>query len=88
MGCGSSTHVRPSEEVIQPTARDTHDEANPLSPEEITSRIVSSGTSHSVKLNDELKIAYAYVSQRGYYPNCKYSLEMCILFVLIRRSVE
>ncbi len=42
---------------------------SPLTQDQINSRIVSSPKANTTKVTDKLSIKYAYVSQRGYYPD-------------------
>jgi hypothetical protein len=44
---------------------------SPLTPEEIQSRIECSEKAARLRLTKSLQIEYAFVSQRGYYPDGK-----------------
>lgn len=44
--------------------------SNPLTEKEIQARIEAAKESHVLELGG-VKYRYAYVSQRGYYPECK-----------------
>lgn len=71
MGCTSSS--------VNNTKNQSHNQdtvvlkANPLTESEIQARIESSPTTLNMDLGG-IKLRYAWVSQRGYYPECKLKL--------------
>ena len=68
MGCGSSLNVR-SKVADKESASNQIEDNSPLTPEQIRQRIVSSETSIRLKITQSISIEYAFVSQRGYYPD-------------------
>lgn len=72
MGCGASLMQKqePAEAKVAPMlgpgAKSTR---SPLTKEQINSRIVCSPKTVKAKITDKLTVQYAYVSQRGYYPD-------------------
>ncbi|KDO32788.1 AGC protein kinase [Saprolegnia parasitica CBS 223.65] len=68
MGCGSSLGIGSKVADRNPQEQANNDNS-PLTPEEIRSRIVCSEKSTRLQLTPSLSIEYAFVSQRGYYPD-------------------
>ncbi|TMW59469.1 hypothetical protein Poli38472_004538 [Pythium oligandrum] len=72
MGCGASLLQRtePAESKVAPM-NDSRVKAarSPLTKDQINSRIVCSPKAAGAKITDRLTIQYAFVSQRGYYPD-------------------
>lgn len=72
MGCGASLLHRttePAEAKDSPLGERGKSTRSPLTKEQINSRIVSSPKAVKAKISDRLSIQYAFVSQRGYYPD-------------------
>lgn len=74
MGCGASLlhHPEPAEAKVAPmnaAANSKNAVRSPLTKEQINSRIVCSPKAVRGKVTDKLSIQYAFVSQRGYYPD-------------------
>lgn len=75
MGCGASFMQRPDgESKIVPSPGSGGAAANkaarsPLTKEQINSRIVCSPKTMKTKVTPKLNTQYAFVSQRGYYPD-------------------
>jgi len=68
MGCDQSQPISPAKQA----ALDRYNQSAPLSPDEISKRIVSSKATEKMTVkgpDNQFVIAYAYLSQRGYYPN-------------------
>ena len=83
MGCHNSkpSEKQKSAEEI-PLVRAPRRKSDPLTPEEIEQRIDSSSCVKRIKFKD-YSISYAYVCQRGYYPDCKCK-EFCYYFIILR----
>jgi hypothetical protein len=68
MGCTTSNAVQTNAPPLR--IRTESDERNaPLTSEEINERIDSPEYTRTFQVNDTLSISYAWVSQRGYYPD-------------------
>lgn len=81
MGCGASIMQRPDgESKIQPQSGGSNGTASnksvrsPLTKEQINSRIVCSPKTMKTKVTPKLNTQYAFVSQRGYYPDGMFKL--------------
>ena len=77
MGCSSSKPAtreqqQPSASSPKTVVRNVRTNA-PLSKSEIQQRIEAPTATAEIEI-DGLRIRYAWVSQRGYYPECKHSL--------------
>jgi serine/threonine protein phosphatase PrpC len=78
MGCASSSHKADADAQPSPSPSandqiDEQDEYKPLTDEEVNARIVCSPKSELFKLGDSgISLRYAYLSQRGYYPEDLY----------------
>lgn len=65
-------HPEPAEAKVAPlnsAASGKNTVRSPLTKEQINSRIVCSPKAVRGKVTDKLSIQYAFVSQRGYYPD-------------------
>ena len=88
MGCGSSTAVRPKEEseiVSEPIDNEFEDVETPLTDDEINSRIVCSTKPQYFQPRKGLKLEYAYLSQRGYYPDGMLIVHPCLTGVALNK---
>lgn len=74
MGCSNSKDEATAQntEVVppRPAVKRRSNNTGPLTLQEIEQRIDSSAESKLLKF-EEFSIKYAYVCQRGYYPDCK-----------------
>ncbi|DAZ96598.1 TPA: hypothetical protein N0F65_000164, partial [Lagenidium giganteum] len=71
MGCGASLLQRsePAEAKVSPLTASGKSTRSPLTKDQINSRIVCSPKAVKAKISEKLSIQYAFVSQRGYYPD-------------------
>ena len=69
MGCVNSTAVSPNTPDVMCGVSHRDDTMQPLTDHEISSRIVGSNKPQCCKLSETLQIEYAFLSQRGYYPD-------------------
>ena len=69
MGCNNSKEESQTE-VLPPRPSQKRNSGGPLSAKEIEQRIDASPATKLLKF-DDFSMRYAYVCQRGYYPDCK-----------------
>ena len=73
MGCAGSTSKDATEDVQGSAPDEEEEDFNPLTDDELTARIVCSKEPELFKLGDSgITLRYAYLSQRGYYPEDLY----------------